>query len=68
MQIDVTTPILSKRKKIDNKLIRLNVKLEEIIELRHSMIHHFGYDNVINKEEFAKLFNIIKNVIETFLE
>jgi hypothetical protein len=32
------------------------------------MIHHFGYDNVINKEEFEKLLNIIKNVIETFLE
>ena len=67
LNIDILN-IFSKRKKIDNKLIRLNIKLEEIIELRHSMIHHFGYDNVINKEEFEKLFNIIKNVIETFLE
>lgn len=67
LNIDILN-IFSKRKKIDNKLIRLNVKLEEIIELRHSMIHHFGYDNVINKEEFEKLLNIIKNVIETFLE
>jgi hypothetical protein len=67
LNIDILN-IFSKRKKIDNKLIRLNIKLEEIIELRHSMIHHFGYDNVINKEEFEKLLNIIKNVIETFLE
>ena len=60
--------IFSKRKKIDNNFIRLNTKLEEIIELRHSIIHHFGYDNVINKKEFDKLLNIIKKVIETFLE
>jgi len=67
LNIDILN-IFSKRKKINNKLVRLNIKLEEIIELRHSMIHHFGYDNFINKEEFERLLNIIKNVIETFLE
>jgi len=67
LNIDILN-IFSKRKKIDNKFIRLNIKLEEIIELRHSMIHHFGYDNVINKHEFEGLLNIIKKVIETFLE
>jgi hypothetical protein len=67
LNIDILN-IFSKRKKINNKFIRLNIKLEEIIELRHSMIHHFGYDNVINKEEFEKLLHIIKMVIKTFLE
>ena len=67
LNIDILN-IFSKRKKIDNKFIRLNTKLEEIIKLRHSMIHHFGYDNVIDKQEFEKLLNIIKEVIETFLK
>jgi hypothetical protein len=67
LDIDIQN-ILSKRKKINNKIIRLNTALENLIQIRHSLIHHFGYDNVIDKHEFTKQLNFTKSIIETFLE
>jgi hypothetical protein len=61
--------ILSKKKKIGNRFIRLNKKVEEIIQRRHQMIHQFTFDFTFQKEDILECLNIVeavtKHVIQT---
>jgi hypothetical protein len=67
LNIDINS-IISKEQEFNKTTIRLNTKINDIIDLRHSMIHHFGYDNVIDKEEYEELLDIVELFIKVFIE
>lgn len=67
LNIDINK-ITSIEHKLDETTIRLNIKIKEMIELRHSMIHHFGYDNIIDRSEYEDLLGITELFVKTFIE
>ena len=43
-------------------------KIEEIIQLRHSIIHHFGYYTDLDQELFLLYLNVIDSAHKLFIE
>ena len=67
LNIDINS-IISQEVQLNKTTVRLNTKINEIIELRHNMIHHFGYDNIIDKVEYEELLDTVKLLIKVFVE
>lgn len=56
---------LYKKKKIGNKFAILENKMDKIIKFRHSVIHHFIFNNELSKSELINIFNTVKSVLNT---
>lgn len=56
------------KKKINNRVFRIMDKIEEIIQLRHSIIHHFGYYTDLDQELFLLYLNTIDSAHKLFIE
>lgn len=67
LNIDILK-VLSKKKKVNKKIFRLREKLEEIINQRHQMIHHFNFDPDITKETFNQLLSTIDITSDEFFK
>ena len=62
--IDIRS-ILYKKKKIGNRFAVLENRMGEIIKFRHSVIHHFIFNNELNKSDLINIFDTVKSVITT---
>ena len=62
--IDIRS-ILYKKKKIGNRFAVLENRMDEIIKFRHSVIHHFIFNNALNKSDLINIFDTVKSVITT---
>ncbi|MEM6338811.1 MAG: hypothetical protein AAF673_02660 [Pseudomonadota bacterium] len=59
--------ILSRKRKVGNRYFRLKDKLEEVIERRHDMIHHFSFDPTLRRNEFFELLGVVSKSIEILI-
>ena len=60
--------ILSKRKKVGNRIYLIREKLEEIIKRRHSMIHQFEFDLTLTKSDFLEILDVINITIKLIID
>jgi hypothetical protein len=60
--------VFSQKKKVDKKIFRLYQKIEEIIEIRHSIVHHFGYYLNLDRSKFLEYLRIIEVALEVFIQ
>jgi hypothetical protein len=67
LNIDIAK-ILSKKRKVGNNFYRVYQEIEDIIQIRHSIIHHFGFYTDINKEKFINSLKTIEIALEMFLQ
>jgi len=65
LNIDIAR-ILSRKKKVDNKFIRIYQKIEDIINIRHSIVHHFGFYDELDKKKFLEYLNIVEATLYEF--
>lgn len=66
LDLDITN-ILSKKKKVDNKVFRVYQKIEEIISIRHSIIHHFGFYENLDKAMFIEYLGTVEVALKVFM-
>jgi hypothetical protein len=67
LNIDIAK-IFSKKRKIGNNFYRIYQQIEEIIEIRHSIIHHFGFYNQLDKAKFLNSLKTVEVALDMFLE
>ena len=60
--------IFRQRKKIGDKLDILEIRLKELIDFRHGVIHRFSLDRGLRKEGVQEMLDLVLVVIETFVE
>lgn len=60
--------LLSKKKKVGNRIFRLKEKLEEIIIKRHQMIHHFSFDSSLTKKEIIEMLDVVEVTVKIVLK
>ena len=63
LDIDIKK-ILFTKKRIGNKIKFLENRLTELIEYRHSVVHHFFIDSNLSKDRLLELVMIIEKTIE----
>lgn len=56
--------LLKTRKKIGTKTVMIFDELEELIQRRHWMIHHFGFSTDVDKEKFIYFLNLTNVAID----
>ncbi len=59
--------ILSCRKKVGDKVFRIYKKIEEIISIRHSIVHHFGFYEDLDKTMFIEYLSTVEVALEVFV-
>lgn len=67
LKIDIRA-ILSIKKKVIEKNVFLATELEELIERRHWIIHHFGFSSDTDKEKYIYFLNLTNSIIDTIIE
>lgn len=67
LDIDIRK-ILSKKKKVGARIFRIMGKVDEIIQLRHSIVHHFGYNTQLDQELFLQYLEVIDVTKELFIK
>jgi hypothetical protein len=67
LKIDIRA-ILSIKKKVVGKKAFLATELEELIERRHWIIHHFGFSSDTDKEKYIYFLNLTNCIIDTIIE
>jgi hypothetical protein len=67
LDIDIAK-VLSCKKKVGKRIIRIYKKIEEIIEIRHSIVHHFGFYDDLDKSMFIDDLDTINMAIKLFLD
>ena len=55
---------LFKKKKIGNKIKYLQKTMDEIIQFRHGIIHHFEIDSSLTKDEVNNMLKVLQLVID----
>ena len=66
LTIDIAN-IFSKKRKVGSNFYRIYQKIEEIIQIRHSIIHHFGFYTDIDKATFLNSLKTIEIALDMFL-
>ena len=66
-EIDVWR-ILRQRKKVGKRLPMLERSLQEVIERRHGVVHHFELDQDFGKEDVNAVLDLILTIMEVFVE
>lgn len=66
LNLDIAN-ILSPKKKVGNKVFRIYQKIEEIISIRHSIVHHFGFYEDLDKTIFIEDINTVEIALEVFM-
>lgn len=66
LNLDIAN-ILSCKKKVGNKIFRIYQKIEEIIKIRHSIVHHFGFYEDLDKSTFIEYLSSVEVALEIFL-
>jgi hypothetical protein len=67
LNIDIAN-VFYKKRKIGNNFYRIYQQIEEIIEIRHSIIHHFGFYNHLDKAKFLNSLKTVETALDMFLE
>ena len=67
LRIDIKS-ILSVKKRVLAKNVFLFTELEELIERRHWIIHHFGFRTDTDKEKYVYFLNLTNCIIDTVIE
>lgn len=67
LNIDIAN-VFSKKRKIGNNFFRVYQQIEEIIEIRHSIIHHFGFYEHLGKSKFINSLKTVEVALDMFLE
>ncbi len=67
LDIDVRK-ILYKKKKIGRSISFLENRIEDIIQYRHGIVHHFAIDRSLTKESFINILDAIEIAIEEFIK
>lgn len=63
ISIDIFS-ILSKKKKINNKVFRILAKLQEILEARHKFVHELDINYNLTKNDYLNYVTTVENVIK----
>lgn len=66
LKIDVRN-ILYKKKKIGSSISFLENRIEDIIQYRHGIVHHFSIDRTLTKEGFINILDAIEIGIAEFI-
>ncbi len=67
LNLDIAN-ILSCKKKVGNKVFRVYQKMEEIILTRHSIVHHFGFYENLDKHMFLENLNSVDIALGVFMK
>jgi hypothetical protein len=67
LNIDIAN-IFSKKRKVGNNFFRIYQQIEEIIQIRHSIIHHFGFHTNIDKATFVNSLKTIEIALDMFMQ
>jgi hypothetical protein len=67
LNIDVRA-ILFKKKRIGNRVAFLENRLEEIIQYRHGVVHHFALDRSLTKDGYIAILDAVEASIIEFLD
>jgi hypothetical protein len=67
LKIDIRA-IISVQKKVLAKNAFLATELEELIERRHQIIHHFGFSTDTDKAKYIYFLNLTNCIIDTVIE
>lgn len=67
LKIDIRA-ILSTKKIVLGRNVFLSSELEELIQRRHSIIHHFGFRSDTDKEKYIYFLNLTNCIIDTIIE
>lgn len=65
--IDVFS-VLSKKKKVNNKIFRVLTKLQEILDARHRFVHELDINYDLSKQDYFDYVATVENVIILILE
>ena len=60
--------VLSKKKKVNNKIFRILTKLQEILEARHKFVHELDINYNLTKEDYIDYIATVENVITLTIE
>lgn len=66
LSIDVRA-LLYKKKKIGNSVSFLEIRISEIIQYRHGIVHHFAIDRSLTKESFIHILEAMAIAIDEFV-
>ena len=67
LKIDIRA-ILSVKKKVLTKNVFLATELEELIERRHWIIHHFGFSSDTDRTKYIYFLNLTNCIIDTMID
>ncbi len=67
ISIDVFS-VLSKKKKVNNRVFRVLTKLQEILEARHRFVHELDINYNLSKQDYLDYVATVENVIMLTLE
>jgi hypothetical protein len=60
--------ILRRRRKIGKRIALLEQRLNQLIEFRHGVIHHFAFDYRLGRDEFLDFLTSVDTIVETFVD
>lgn len=66
LNLDIAN-LLSRKKKVGNKVFRIYQRIEEIISIRHSIVHHFGFYEELDKLMFIEHLSTVEIALEIFM-
>jgi len=67
VQIDIFS-ILSKRKKVNGKILRILNKLEDLINSRHNIIHNLEFNYEMTKNDYLAYVKTVEKMIEIIVD
>ena len=60
--------ILRQKKKIGRRLKILEIQLQQLIDIRHGVVHQFSVDQKLRKEGVQEMLDLVLSVIDTFID